>query len=159
MGPDSARIGTDFRPSRAKVRLAVKSEWGLKTVYNVIAEMKGQVWPDQWVVRGNHHDGWVFGASDPLSGQVALMAEAKAIRSIATVRVVILNTVFGGESFGPRQRRSNRSRSWEQVGPGWCARSTAKTWLAEVRLPTEVRPPTEVRRPTEVRLPYVKEAA
>ena len=41
--------------------------------------MKGSTYPDQWVVRGNHHDGWVFGASDPLSGQVALLAEAKAI--------------------------------------------------------------------------------
>ena len=41
--------------------------------------MKGSTWPEQWVVRGNHHDGWVFGASDPLSGQVAILAEAKAI--------------------------------------------------------------------------------
>jgi N-acetylated-alpha-linked acidic dipeptidase len=70
-------------PSTAQVHMAVKSEWSLKTIYNVIAEMKGSVWPDQWVVRGNHHDGWVFGASDPLSGQVALMAEAKAIGALA----------------------------------------------------------------------------
>ena len=48
-------------------------------IYDVIAMMKGSTYPDQWVVRGNHHDGWVFGASDPLSGQVALLAEAKAI--------------------------------------------------------------------------------
>jgi N-acetylated-alpha-linked acidic dipeptidase len=41
--------------------------------------MKGSTYPDQWVVRGNHHDGWVFGATDPMSGQVALLAEAKAI--------------------------------------------------------------------------------
>ena len=45
--------------------------------------MKGSVEPDQWIVRGNHHDGWVFGASDPLSGQVALMAEAKALGALA----------------------------------------------------------------------------
>jgi N-acetylated-alpha-linked acidic dipeptidase len=61
------------------VHLAVKSDWSLKTVYDVIAVIPGAVYPDQWVIRGNHHDGWVFGASDPLSGQVALMAEAKAI--------------------------------------------------------------------------------
>ena len=66
-------------PGASPVRLAVKSEWSLKTIFDVIAVMKGSEWPDQWVVRGNHHDGWVFGASDPLSGQVALMAEAKAI--------------------------------------------------------------------------------
>ncbi len=65
-------------PGPALVRLAVKSDWQLQPVYDVIAMMKGSTWPDQWVVRGNHHDGWVFGATDPLSGQVALLAEAKA---------------------------------------------------------------------------------
>ena len=66
-------------PGAAVVHLAVKSDWSLKPIYDVIATMKGSTYPDQWVVRGNHHDGWVFGASDPLSGQVALLAEAKAI--------------------------------------------------------------------------------
>ena len=61
------------------MHLAVKSEWSLKPIYDVIATMKGSQYPDQWVIRGNHHDGWVFGASDPLSGQVALLAEAKAL--------------------------------------------------------------------------------
>ena len=61
------------------VHLAVKSEWSLKTIYDVIATLKGSQYPDQWVIRGNHHDGWVFGASDPLSGQTALLAEAKAM--------------------------------------------------------------------------------
>jgi N-acetylated-alpha-linked acidic dipeptidase len=70
-------------PSTALVHLAVKSDWSLKTIYDVIAVMKGSKWPDQWVVRGNHHDGWVFGATDPLSGQVALMAEAKAMGALA----------------------------------------------------------------------------
>ncbi|HEX3758751.1 MAG TPA: transferrin receptor-like dimerization domain-containing protein [Kofleriaceae bacterium] len=67
--------GTDV----AKAHLVVKSDWSLKTLYNVVAVMKGSELPDQWVLRGNHHDGWVFGASDPLSGHVAMMAEAKAI--------------------------------------------------------------------------------
>jgi len=67
--------GTDA----AKAHLVVKSDWSLKTLYNVVAIMKGSELPDQWVLRGNHHDGWVFGASDPLSGHVAMMAEAKAI--------------------------------------------------------------------------------
>src|SRR5216683_1577335 len=66
-------------PGAAAGHLAVKSDWSLKEIDDVIAIMKGSTWPDQWVVRGNHHDGWVFGASDPLSGQVALLAEAKAI--------------------------------------------------------------------------------
>jgi N-acetylated-alpha-linked acidic dipeptidase len=70
-------------PGPALVHLAVKSDWQLQPVYDVIAMMKGSTWPDQWVVRGNHHDGWVFGATDPLSGQVALLAEAKAFGGLA----------------------------------------------------------------------------
>jgi N-acetylated-alpha-linked acidic dipeptidase len=69
-------------PSRALMHLVVKSDWGLKTIYDVIATLPGSVWPDQWIVRGNHHDGWVYGASDPLSGQSALMAEAKALGAL-----------------------------------------------------------------------------
>ena len=77
-----ARRAADHLSRRARRggrHLAVKSDWSLKPIYDVIAIMKGSTYPDQWVVRGNHHDGWVFGASDPLSGQVALLAEAKAI--------------------------------------------------------------------------------
>ena len=61
------------------VHMMVKSEWSLKNIYDVIAMMKGSVYPDQWVVRGNHHDGWVFGSSDPLAGQSAMLEEAKAL--------------------------------------------------------------------------------
>ena len=65
-----------------KVHLAVKSDWSLKTVYDVVAMLKGSTEPDRWIVRGNHHDAWVFGASDPLSGQVALLSEAKALGAL-----------------------------------------------------------------------------
>ena len=64
---------------KTQVHLAVKSDWSLKPIYNVIATIKGATLPDQWVIRGNHHDGWVMGASDPLSGNVAMMSEMKAI--------------------------------------------------------------------------------
>ena len=66
-------------PSKAPAHLLVKSDWGLKPIYDVIAVMKGSEAPDQWVVRGNHHDGWVFGAWDPLAGNVALLNEAQSI--------------------------------------------------------------------------------
>jgi N-acetylated-alpha-linked acidic dipeptidase len=61
----------------------VKSEWSLKTVYDVVAMMKGSDYPDEWVLRGNHHDGWVHGAADPLSGQVALLEEARILGELA----------------------------------------------------------------------------
>jgi N-acetylated-alpha-linked acidic dipeptidase len=70
--------GTDA----VKVHLAVKSDWSLKPVYDVIATLRGSTYPDEWVVRGNHHDGWVMGAADPLTGQVALMNEAKALGAL-----------------------------------------------------------------------------
>jgi N-acetylated-alpha-linked acidic dipeptidase len=66
----------------AKVHLAVKSDWSQKTIYDVIGTLKGSEAPNDWIVRGNHHDGWVMGASDPLSGQVALLAEAKAFGAL-----------------------------------------------------------------------------
>jgi N-acetylated-alpha-linked acidic dipeptidase len=88
-------------PGPAAVHLAVKSDWSLKPIYDVIATMKGSTWPDQWVVRGNHHDGWVFGASDPISGQVALLAEAKAIGGLVKQgwqpRRTIVYTSWDGE--------------------------------------------------------------
>ncbi|MGO9061216.1 MAG: transferrin receptor-like dimerization domain-containing protein [Candidatus Binataceae bacterium] len=71
-------------PGPAVVHLMVKSDWNLKPIYDVIAAIKGSTYPDQWVVRGNHHDGWVFGATDPESGQVALLAEAKAIGGLVS---------------------------------------------------------------------------
>ena len=66
----------------AEVHLLVKSDWGRKPVYDVIAMLKGATDAGQWVVRGNHHDGWVFGAWDPLSGTIALMGEAKALGAL-----------------------------------------------------------------------------
>ena len=71
-----------FGPGPAKVHLAISSDWSLKTLYDVIAKIPGAGHPDEWIVRGNHRDGWVFGAWDPLSGHVAMMAEAKAIGAL-----------------------------------------------------------------------------
>lgn len=77
--PITYHLGGD---GAVKVHLAVKSDWSQKPAYNVIAMLKGAQYPDQWVLRGNHHDGWVFGASDPLSGNVAMMSEAKALGAL-----------------------------------------------------------------------------
>jgi N-acetylated-alpha-linked acidic dipeptidase len=62
-----------------QLHLAVKSDWSMKTLYDVIATIPGATKPDEWIIRGNHRDGWVFGASDPLSGHVAMLSEAKAL--------------------------------------------------------------------------------
>jgi N-acetylated-alpha-linked acidic dipeptidase len=78
----SLPITYHFGPGPAQVHLAISSDWGMKTLYDVIARIPGAQSPDQWIVRGNHRDGWVFGAWDPLSGHVAMLAEAKAIGAL-----------------------------------------------------------------------------
>jgi N-acetylated-alpha-linked acidic dipeptidase len=70
-------------PGKAKARMVVESDWKQQPVYDVIAVMRGSTEPDRWIVRGNHHDGWMFGAWDPLAGNVAMLAEAKAIGELA----------------------------------------------------------------------------
>jgi N-acetylated-alpha-linked acidic dipeptidase len=65
-------------PSPAKVHLKVKSNWDRKPIYDVIAKIPGSTFPDEWVIRGNHHDAWVNGAEDPISGLVAVLEEARA---------------------------------------------------------------------------------
>jgi len=70
-------------PGPARVRLKLEFNWDMVTAYNVIAKMAGSESPEQWVIRGNHHDGWNHGAADPLSGLVSLMAEAKALAALA----------------------------------------------------------------------------
>lgn len=71
-------------PGPAKVHLRVKSNWTpLKTLYDVIGKIPGSTFPDEWVIRGNHHDAWVNGAEDPTAGQVALLEEARALGELA----------------------------------------------------------------------------
>ncbi|MDB5131998.1 MAG: folate hydrolase [Mucilaginibacter sp.] len=66
-------------PGKAMVHLKLEFNWDMVPAYDVIAKIKGTVWPDEWVMRGNHHDAWVNGASDPISGQSAMLDEAKAL--------------------------------------------------------------------------------
>jgi len=70
-------------PGPAKVHLKVKSNWEIKPVYDVIGKIQGSTFPDEWVIRGNHHDGWVNGAEDPISGMVAVLEEARALGELA----------------------------------------------------------------------------
>lgn len=66
-----------------KVHLKLEFNWDIKPIYNVIARMPGTEYPDQWIIRGNHHDAWVNGADDPLSGQVAMLEEARGLAELA----------------------------------------------------------------------------
>ena len=69
-------------PGKTKVHLKLAFNWDIKPLNNVIAKLAGSQWPDQWVIRGNHHDAWVNGAGDPLSGQAAMLEEARAVSEL-----------------------------------------------------------------------------
>ncbi|HEY2823171.1 MAG TPA: transferrin receptor-like dimerization domain-containing protein [Candidatus Acidoferrum sp.] len=77
-------LGQTYRigPGPAKVHLKVKSNWDIKPVYDVIAKIPGSTAPDEWVMRGNHHDAWVNGAEDPISGLDAVLEEARAFSEL-----------------------------------------------------------------------------
>jgi N-acetylated-alpha-linked acidic dipeptidase len=66
-------------PGPSKVRLKVAFNWDIKPALNVVARFPGARFPDEWIVRGNHHDAWVNGAEDPVSGLVPLLEEARAL--------------------------------------------------------------------------------
>jgi N-acetylated-alpha-linked acidic dipeptidase len=66
-------------PGPAKVHLKVFSNWDMKPLYDVIGKIPGSTFPDEWVIRGNHHDAWVNGAEDPISGMVTVLEEARSM--------------------------------------------------------------------------------
>jgi N-acetylated-alpha-linked acidic dipeptidase len=73
--PITYRIG----PGPGKVHLKVFANWDMKPLYDVIAKIPGSTYPDEWVLRGNHHDAWVNGAEDPISGMVTVLEEARSM--------------------------------------------------------------------------------
>ena len=91
-------------PGPATVRIHLEFDWNLEPAYNVIARMEGSEYPNEWIIRGNHRDGWAMGAADPASGHVALMEEARAIGVLAR----------GGQ----RPRRTIVFTSWDAEEPG-----------------------------------------
>ncbi len=99
-----------FGPGPAKVHVKVAFIWDIKPVYDAIAWMRGSQEPDLWVIRGNHHDAWVKGADDPISGQVALLEEARGLGEMARQgwkpkRTIIYTSWDGGMSRSPAQVR------------------------------------------------------
>jgi len=74
--PITYKIGGN---GKANVHLKTEFNWDIVPAYDIIARITGSEFPDEWIIRGNHHDAWVNGASDPVSGQASLLEEAKAI--------------------------------------------------------------------------------
>ncbi len=91
-------------PGPARVHVKLKFSWDVVPAYNVIARLEGSEFPDEWIMRGNHRDAWVFGASDPTSGQVAMLEEARAVGELV--------------KSGWRPKRTIIYGSWDAEEPG-----------------------------------------
>ena len=91
-------------PGPAKVRVKVRCEHSNRPIYNVIATLEGTEYPDQWVILGNHHDAWVYGAADPGSGTTALLEVAHCLGELAKKGVrpkrTIVFAAWDAEEFG-----------------------------------------------------------
>jgi N-acetylated-alpha-linked acidic dipeptidase len=98
--PISYRLG----PGPAQVHLKVTFNWDTKPLYNVVATLPGSTFPDEWVVRGNHHDAWVNGAADPVSGMAPELEEARALGQLVKEgwrpKRTIVYTAWDGEEPG-----------------------------------------------------------
>ena len=107
-------------PGPATVHLKVLSDWKLTPVRDVIARIPGSAYPDEWVIRGNHHDAWVNGSSDPVSGLSALIEEARALGTLLKE--------------GWRPRRTILLCAWDGEEPGLLGSTEwAETHAAELQ--------------------------
>jgi N-acetylated-alpha-linked acidic dipeptidase len=98
----------------------VAFDWKLVPAYHVIADLEGSEKPDQWIVRGDHHDAWVAGATDPVAGLVAMLEEARAIGELARQ--------------GHRPRRTVVYAAWDAEEPGFIGSTEwAETHADELR--------------------------
>ncbi len=70
-------------PGPARVRLIIRSNFGNRTITNVIGVLRGTEEPERRVILSNHHDAWVYGAVDPVSGTVAMLELARAAGDLA----------------------------------------------------------------------------
>jgi N-acetylated-alpha-linked acidic dipeptidase len=84
--PDNWRGSLPFSyhvgPGPTKVHLHLKFNWDRKPLYDVVMKIQGSKYPDEWIIRGNHHDAWVNGAGDPISGASPEMEEARALSAL-----------------------------------------------------------------------------
>jgi N-acetylated-alpha-linked acidic dipeptidase len=91
-------------PGPARVHLKLAFNWDRAPLYNVMVRIPGAEVPDEWIVRGNHRDGWVNGAQDPLSGLIAEMEElrgyAQLLKQGWKPRRTIVYAAWDGEEPG-----------------------------------------------------------
>jgi N-acetylated-alpha-linked acidic dipeptidase len=87
-------------PAEAHLKLSMRLE--MRTIYDVIGRLRGDT--DDWVLAGNHHDAWIFGAADPSSGTTVLLELARSLGELKragwTPRRTILFCAWDAEEYG-----------------------------------------------------------
>jgi len=88
----------------AMVHLKVIMNNGTHPLYDVIARIPGSEFPDEWILYGNHHDAWVDGANDPLSGAAPLLETARTMAELSRKgwkpKRTLMFAFWDGEEFG-----------------------------------------------------------
>jgi N-acetylated-alpha-linked acidic dipeptidase len=69
-------------PGGVRVHLVSDQDYQRRTIWDVIGKVKGSVYPDEWVINGNHRDAWVYGAVDPNSGTAAMLEAVHGIGAL-----------------------------------------------------------------------------
>ncbi len=91
-------------PGSTRVHMKTDYDWSIRPLYDVIATIQGSDSPDEWVMAGNHHDAWVNGADDPVSGAVALLETARSLALLQKQgwkpKRTIKLAFWDGEEFG-----------------------------------------------------------
>jgi len=91
-------------PGPARVRVALQFDWQVRPLYNVFARIPGTSDPDQWVIAGNHHDAWVNGAHDPLSGAISILEMARGFAELKRTgwrpQRTLMFALWDGEEYG-----------------------------------------------------------
>ena len=139
-------------PGPSKVHLKLAFEWRTRPLYDVVARIDGSEFPDEWIIHGNHHDAWVNGASDPTSGNVALMETARGLGELLKrgwkPRRTIVIASWDGEEWGllgstewvekHQQELASKAVAYinsDSTGKGWLSMSgshSLQTFINEV---------------------------
>jgi N-acetylated-alpha-linked acidic dipeptidase len=91
-------------PSNHNVTMVNDVEYKTAPVWNVLAKINGTMYPDEYIVLGNHRDAWVFGAMDPSSGSASFVELARSLghmlkKGWKPLRSIILAS-WDGEEYG-----------------------------------------------------------
>lgn len=91
-------------PGPSNVHMKLAFEWKSRPLHNVIVRIEGSTFPDEWIIFGNHHDAWVNGAEDPISGAVSLMEMTRGLSELLKTgwrpRRTLIIALWDGEEWG-----------------------------------------------------------